>query len=82
MFTLNQLTPKERRDLAAKVDADPVYLWQCGAGLRSPSLKLAQKLMKADKRLTVAGLLAPQIEREANAKIKVKIKKSPVPRNS
>lgn len=70
MFTLNQLTPKERRDLAKKVGADPVYLWQCGAGLRAPSLELAEKLMKADKRLTVKGLLAPKVERKARDETK------------
>ena len=60
MFTLNQLTPTERKELASKVKVNPVYLWQCGKGLRAPSLKLAQKLIEAEPRLTLKGLLAPK----------------------
>lgn len=59
MKTLNDLSPDERRVLAKKIGCNAMYLWQCGAGLRTPSLRLAQKLIKADKRLTMAGLLAP-----------------------
>jgi hypothetical protein len=60
MFTLNHLTPSERKALAAKVEANPVYLWQCGKGLRVPSLKLAQKLIEAEPRLTLKALLDPK----------------------
>lgn len=60
MKTLSDFTPDERRALAKKVGANPVYLWQCGAGVRTPSLRLAQKLIKADPRLTIKSLLAPQ----------------------
>jgi hypothetical protein len=60
MFTLADLTTDERHTLARKAKADPVYLWQCGAGLRTPSLALAERLISHDTRLTIASLLAPK----------------------
>lgn len=65
MITLNQLSPDERRTLALTVGANPMYLWQCGKGLRTPSLKLAKKLIDADKRLTIESLLNPELTDKA-----------------
>lgn len=69
MFTINDYTSDERRDLAEKVGCHHIYLWQCGKGLRIPSLPLADKLIDADARLTVKSLLAPKLARtKANKK--------------
>lgn len=53
------LSIKERNILARKVGIKPVYLWQCGAGLRTPRLRVAEKLMRHEPRLTVTSLMAP-----------------------
>lgn len=65
MKTLLDLTPEERRVLAEKVDANPLYLWQCGKGMRTPSLLFADKLIKADKRLSFKSLVAPCLAAKA-----------------
>lgn len=49
---ISELTIKERTDLAEKAKTKPVYLYQIGKGIRSPSVKLAKRLMDADPRLT------------------------------
>lgn len=63
MFTLADLTSDERHTLARKAKTDHIYLWQCGAGLRTPSLALAERLIMYDSRLTIASLLAPKRNR-------------------
>ena len=50
------LTAEEKRTLAAKVDANLVYLFQIAGGDRNPSPKLAQRLAAADSRLTLEAL--------------------------
>lgn len=65
IFTLDKLTPKERNALADRCGTDYIYLWQIGKGIRLPSLTLADKLMDADNRITVKGLLAPKLARDA-----------------
>jgi transcriptional regulator with XRE-family HTH domain len=57
MFTIANLTPQERRDLAQKVGCNPVYLWQIATSRRTPSLALLKKLSEADKRLTPSSFL-------------------------
>lgn len=74
MTTLNELTPREREALARKVNCNPLYLWQCGDGRRSPSLKLAIKLIKADTRLTMESLRKPKDDKD-KAKARAKAKK-------
>ena len=64
---LPTMTPAERETLAAAAGTAPVYLWQIAKGLRSPSPKLARRLVEVEPRLTLAGL-RPDIwpaEREA-----------------
>lgn len=39
--------------LAKKADTDPRYLWQIADGRRTPSPKLANRLVAADKRLSL-----------------------------
>lgn len=56
---LSELTPKERRDLADRAGTNPVYLYQCGAGLRQPSPDLAKRLMRAEPRLTWESIYGP-----------------------
>lgn len=56
---LSDLTPQERRDLADRAGTNPVYLYQCGAGLRQPSPDLAKRLMRADPRLTWESIYGP-----------------------
>jgi len=67
-FEINDLSPDERRVLAKKVNAGAIYLWQCGAGIRVPSLPLAGELIRYEKRLTVRGLLAPYYRRQGKPK--------------
>ena len=61
---LNDLSPEERRALASKVKKSPVFLWQCGSGIRTPSLETADQLIDHEPRLTVKTLLAPRRRRE------------------
>ncbi len=53
------LSVDERHTLARKAGIKPVYLWQCGAGIRTPRLRIAEKLMKHEPRLSVSTLMAP-----------------------
>jgi len=62
---INDLTPAERRELAKKVSKSPVYLWQCGDGIRTPSLETADQLIEQEPRLTVKTLLAPKRRRDS-----------------
>lgn len=63
MFTLLDLSAQEREKLAHRINSAPAYLYQCGAGLRTPSLAFSKKLIAAEPRLTIAGLLAPREKR-------------------
>lgn len=49
---ISELTIEERECLAEKAETKAVYLYQIGKGIRSPSVKLAKRLMDADPRLT------------------------------
>lgn len=49
---ISELSIKEREALAEKAKTKAVYLYQIGKGVRSPSVKLAKRLMDADPRLT------------------------------
>ena len=63
---LSDLTPTERRELATKAGTDPVYLWQCATGRRTPSPRLAAKLIKADGRLSLDSIYGtPKSKRAA-----------------
>ena len=62
---INDLNTQERRELAQKVSKSEIYLWQCGAGIRTPSLETADRLMDAEPRLTVKTLLAPRRRRDS-----------------
>jgi DNA-binding XRE family transcriptional regulator len=53
---LRDLTPAERRDLADKIGANAVYIYQIGAGIRRPSARMAQKIICADPRFTYEAL--------------------------
>jgi transcriptional regulator with XRE-family HTH domain len=57
MFTISDLSPQERRDLALNVGCSPMYLWQISSGRRTPSMKLLRKLTEADRRLSAASFL-------------------------
>ena len=69
---LHELTPPERRSLAASIGSSPEYLWQIATGRRKPSCDLAKAMVKADPRLTLVELrpdvfadLAPSQPQEA-----------------
>jgi hypothetical protein len=62
---INDLTPGERRELAKNIGKSDVFLWQCGDGIRTPSLATADALIDHEPRLTVKTLLAPKRRREA-----------------
>jgi hypothetical protein len=65
------LSVDERHTLARKAGIKPVYLWQCGSGIRTPRLRIVEKLMKHEPRLTVTSLMAPYHRRIAKqAKLK------------
>jgi len=68
-----ELSVDERYTLARKAGIKPIYLWQCGAGIRTPRLRIAEKLMKHEPRLTVTTLMAPYHRRIAK---QAKLKKS------
>ena len=55
-----KLTTAQRQALAKKAGVDAGYLWQIATRWRGrkPSLVLVQRLVDADRRLTVADLLA------------------------
>ena len=53
---LNTYGPGRVRDLAGKVGSSYAYLSQIAHGHRRPSTKFAQKLVKADKALTLPKL--------------------------
>lgn len=59
------LSLDERYTLARKANITQIYLWQCGAGIRTPRLKIAEKLIKHEPRLSVSTLMAPYHRREA-----------------
>jgi hypothetical protein len=63
-----ELSVDERHTLARKAGIKSIYLWQCGAGIRTPRLKIVEKLMKYEPRLTVATLMAPYHRRVAKLK--------------
>lgn len=67
-FEISDLTVEERKGLAKKARTDHIYLWQCGAGIRVPSLHLADDLIRNESRLTVEGLLAPWYRRQAKGR--------------
>ena len=54
------LSADERHTLARKAGIKSIYLWQCGAGIRTPSLSIAEKLIKHEGRLTIKTLMAPK----------------------
>ncbi len=62
------LSVDERHTLARKAKTDPIYLWQIGAGIRTPSLPLADKLIDYEPRLTIKSLLAPKRRLDAKTK--------------
>jgi hypothetical protein len=68
VIEISELSVDERYTLARKAGIKPVYLWQCGVGLRAPSLELAEKLIKHENRLTISSLLAPKRRRIAKPK--------------
>ena len=55
-----RLTTAEVEDLAKKAGTSPAYLWQIATQWRGkkPSLALLRDLADADKRLTIADLVA------------------------
>ena len=53
--------------LHEKTGANKKYLYQIAVGLRKPSPALARKLVDADKRLTLEGLLFPKSQARPNA---------------
>ena len=53
---LDVLTPEEKRSLAARAQTEYIYLFQLAAGARTPSPKLAKRLVEADSRLTLPEL--------------------------
>lgn len=53
--------------LHKKTGANKKYLYQIAVGLRKPSPALARKLVSADKRLTLEGLLFPDSQARPNA---------------
>ena len=55
-MNLSDLSPPERKALAAKVGTNPLYLWQCATGRRSPSPAMARRLVESDARLTLHEL--------------------------
>ena len=65
---INELSVDERHTLARKARTTAIYVWQCGAGLRSPSLEMADRFITHEPRLTVKSLLAPKRRREAEKK--------------
>ncbi len=65
MFTIDDWTVVERQQAAKACGKTATYLWQCGKGLRTPSLSVAHDLLRFDSRLTVAGLLEPKRKRAA-----------------
>ena len=54
--------------LHEKTGANKKYLYQIAVGIRRPSPALARKLVVADGRLTLEGLLFPDKEDDLNAK--------------
>ena len=68
MFTLAEYTPDERREAALYCGVSFMYLGHFAKGLRSPSLKVAERLMAHDSRLTVSGLLEPKRRRQERLK--------------
>ncbi|WP_417070792.1 hypothetical protein [Niveibacterium terrae] len=62
---LSDLTPTERRELATKAGTNPVYLWQCATGRRTPSPRLAKKLIDADGRLSLESIYDTQKQERA-----------------
>lgn len=52
--------------LHEKTGANKKYLYQIAVGIRRPSPGLARKLVNADKRLTLEGLLFPEKNELAN----------------
>lgn len=67
-FEIQHLSVDERHTLARKAGTDAIYLWQCGKGLKSPSLSLADKLIDIEPRLTLKSLLAPKRRRDKQKK--------------
>jgi hypothetical protein len=63
---LDVLSAEEKRSLAAAAQTEYIYLFQLAAGARTPSPKLARRLVEADNRLTLAEL-RPDIWGQAEA---------------
>ena len=65
-----RMTPEQRVSLAKRVGKSPAYLWQIANRWqgRRPSLELISALAKAEKRLTVAGLVS-EFVRESETSI-------------
>lgn len=59
--------PSVLRVLHEKTGANKKYLYQIAVGIRRPSPALARKLVVADGRLTLEGLLFPDKEDDLNA---------------
>ena len=53
---LRQLNKNERDALAKRVDSKGIYLYQCGLGIRKPSVELSLKINKADPRFSLPEL--------------------------
>lgn len=66
------LSVDERHTLARKAGIKAIYLWQCGAGIRTPSLTVAEKLIKYEQRLTITTLMAPKHRRDSRLQKKAK----------
>lgn len=54
--------------LHEKTGANKKYLYQIAVGIRRPSPGLARKLVDADRRLTLEGLLFPEKNASVNAR--------------
>lgn len=54
-----KLSATEREDLARKAEIDPGYLWQLATRWRGkkPSLDVINRLVRADKRLTLTDMV-------------------------
>lgn len=53
---IQDLTRDERIALAEAVDTSEQYLYQCATGRRQPGIKMCQRLVAADPRLTLQEL--------------------------
>lgn len=63
--------------LHEKTGANKKYLYQIAVGIRRPSPALARKLVVADGRLTLEGLLFPDKEGDLNAPLQLQPRSHP-----